>query len=89
MTDTTPQTPADRVRVVAPALGPTMDQHTYRLGRLDTSDGHRPLIRSDGEVVDYVQSNEGPGLVGEMTEAQARERWPRLYCWRIEGGSRP
>ena len=52
----------------------------YRLGSIDTRRGNdRPLIREDGEVIAYVQSDAGPAIVGEMTEEQARKRFPDAF----------
>lgn len=38
----------------------------------------RPLYR-DGELLAVVDSNEGPVIVGEMDETEARKRFPEAF----------
>jgi hypothetical protein len=38
----------------------------------------RPLYRNDKEVA-IVSSDWGPAVLGEMSEEEARERWPEAF----------
>ena len=58
------------------------EQKTYRVGSIDTRRGgnRRPLyIVETQETVGWVESDAGPALVGDMTEEQARRRYPEAF----------
>jgi hypothetical protein len=63
---------------------PKTDMPTYTIGHIITgTHGYpaqfpRPLYR-DGEQIAVVDSNSGPAVVGEMTEDEARERFPAAF----------
>jgi hypothetical protein len=52
----------------------------YRLGDLDTRRNQRPLICVETDkTVAYIASDAGPALVGTMTTAQARRKFPDAF----------
>jgi hypothetical protein len=57
------------------------DEPVYRVGCIDgTHGGKRPLYRVDTDMtLAWVESDAGPALIGDMTEAQARDRFPEAF----------
>ncbi len=55
---------------------------TYRLGSMETGYGgnRRPLYCVEtGETIARVESDSGPALIGDMTEARARKLFPEAF----------
>lgn len=57
---------------------------TYRVGTMNTTVGggnRRPLYCVEtGDTIDMVTSDAGPALIGDMTEQQARRRFPEAFA---------
>lgn len=51
---------------------------TGRMGRPERMSNPRPLFH-DGEQIAVVDSDAGPVVVGAMTEAQARKKFPAAF----------
>ncbi len=61
----------------------TMARPIYTVSRIMTGYGYRASyprwLYRDGERVGIVDSNLGPAVLGQMTEAEAREQFPDLF----------
>jgi hypothetical protein len=57
-------------------------RQTYRIGSINTNRGNRrPLyIAETQETIAWVESDTGPAIIGDMTEAQARRRFPEAFA---------
>jgi hypothetical protein len=57
-------------------------QRSYRIGSINTNRGNRrPLyIAETQETIAWIESDTGPAIIGDMTEAQARRRFPEAFA---------